>query len=83
MPAATPDFLIHEAIYDFGGFHAEVLKTSLKVEGDHIIPSKAPGLGIELDYDVISKNSPYIGEELHLQMQEHPVEIKAMDPARG
>jgi L-alanine-DL-glutamate epimerase-like enolase superfamily enzyme len=38
LSAATPNFLIHEAIVDFSGFHAEVVKTKLVVEDGYILP---------------------------------------------
>lgn len=83
LAAATPNFLIHEAIIDFGGFHASVLKSKLVVEDGYIIPSREPGLGIELNLDVVDKHSPYTGERLHLQMDAAPADIKAFAPARG
>jgi L-alanine-DL-glutamate epimerase-like enolase superfamily enzyme len=83
LSAATPNFLIHEAIVDFSGFHAEILKTKLTVEDGYIIPSREPGLGIELDLDVVERHSPYTGERLHLQMASEPADVKALSPARG
>jgi galactonate dehydratase len=83
LSAATPNFLIHEAIMDFGGFHAEVLKTKLQFDDGYLIPSREPGLGIELNLDVIAKNSPYTGDRLHLQMAATPADIKEFMPARG
>ncbi len=83
LSATTPNFLIHEAILDFGGFHAEILKTKLTVEDGYIIPSREPGLGIELDLAVIERNSPYTGQRLHLQMDDKPADVKAFSPARG
>lgn len=83
LSAATPNFLIHEAILDFSGFHADVLKTKLAVEDGYIIPSREPGLGIELNMDVVEKHTPYTGERLHLQMDSRPADVKAFAPARG
>jgi L-alanine-DL-glutamate epimerase-like enolase superfamily enzyme len=83
LSAATPNFLIHEAIVDFGGFHASVLKNKLVVEDGYIIPSREPGLGIELDLDFIEKQPPYTGQRLHLQMDDKPADVKAFAPARG
>jgi len=83
LAATTPNFLIHEAILDFSGFHASVLKSKLVVEDGYIIPSREPGLGIELNLDVIEKHSPYTGPRLHLQMDAAPADIKAFAPARG
>lgn len=81
--AATPNFLIHEAIMDFGGFHGEVLKTKLQFEDGYLIPSREPGLGIELDLDVVKRNTPYTGARLHLQMAAEPADVKAFNPAKG
>ena len=38
-----------------GGFHAEILKEPLQWEEGYIIPPKKPGLGVELNEDVVSK----------------------------
>ncbi|RJE88107.1 mandelate racemase/muconate lactonizing enzyme family protein [Paracoccus onubensis] len=83
LAAASPNFLIHEAITDFSGFHAEVLKRPLQVEDGHILPSREPGLGIELDMEVVARHSPYVGQRLHLQMDPAPVDVRALTPARG
>ncbi len=83
LSATTPNFLIHEAIMDFGGFHAEVLKTKLQVDDGYLIPSREPGLGIELNHDVIARHSPYTGERLHLQMAASPADVKEFMPAKG
>jgi galactonate dehydratase len=83
LSAATPNFLIHEAILDFGGFHAEVLKTKLQFDDGYLIPSREPGLGIELNLDVVERHSPYVGERLHLQMSPEPADVKEFAPARG
>ena len=83
LSAASPNFLIHEAIIDFSGFHAAVLKTKLAFDDGYLIPSREPGLGIELDLAVIEKHSPYTGERLHLQMDAVPADVKAFAPAHG
>lgn len=83
LAATTPNFLIHEAILEFGGFHASVLKSKLVVEDGYIIPSREPGLGIELNLDVVQQHSPYAGDRLHLQMDAAPADVKAFAPARG
>lgn len=83
LAATTPNFLIHEAIVEFGGFHAALLKSKLTVEDGYVIPSREPGLGIELDLDMVETHSPYRGDRLHLQMDSTPADIKAFAPARG
>jgi L-alanine-DL-glutamate epimerase-like enolase superfamily enzyme len=83
LSAASPNFLIHESIMDFGGFHAEVLKTKLAFDDGYLIPSREPGLGIELNHEVIALHTPYTGNRLHLQMAAEPVDVKAFAPAKG
>jgi len=81
--ASCPNFLIHESIGDFSGFHADILKQKLTVENGYLIPSEEPGLGIELDLDVIARHTPYKGARLHLQMDNQPIDVKSTLPARG
>ena len=83
LAAASPNFLIHESILDFSGFHAEILKTRLVFEDGYLIPSREPGLGITLDLDAIARHSPYTGERLHLQMAPEPADVKDFAPAKG
>ena len=65
------------------GFHAEILKKPIQWENGYIIPSQEPGLGVELDMDVVRRHSPYTGERMHLQMAEKPVDVRDLRPARG
>ena len=81
--ACTPNFLIQESILTFGGFHAEVVRTPLRWEDGFLIPSREPGLGIELDMEVVRRHAPYTGERLHLQMSSEPVDVRSHAPARG
>ena len=83
VAACTPNFLIQESILTWGGFHSEILKTPLQWEDGSIIPSREPGLGVELDMQVVARHTPYTGERLHLQMGSEPVDIRTMAPARG
>lgn len=83
LSAATPNFLIHEAIVDFSGFHAEILRKGLVVEDGYILPSREPGLGVELDMDAVARHSPYTHGRLHLQMDSAPADVRAFAPARG
>ena len=73
VAASTPNFLILEAIKDWGGFHAELLKTPLKLEDGYTLIPEEPGLGVELDEAVLEAN-PYNGDKLHLTMAEKPVQ---------
>ena len=67
----TPNFLILEAIQDFGGFHAELLTNPITWEDGYVIPSPEPGLGADLNEDV-ARAHPYTGTQLHLEMQQFP-----------
>jgi L-alanine-DL-glutamate epimerase-like enolase superfamily enzyme len=67
IAATAPNFLILEAILDFGGFHADLLRTPLEwSEGAVAVPTE-PGLGVELNEDV-ARVHPYAGDVLHLEM---------------
>lgn len=72
LATCSPNFLILESIEDWGGFHAQILKTPMRFEQGHVIPPTAPGLGIELDEEV-ARAHPYTGDMLHLEMTQHPV----------
>lgn len=69
--ASTPNFLILESIQQFDGFHAELLDTAITWEDGHVIPSKRPGLGHELN-ETVALAHPYDGSRLHLEMQDSP-----------
>lgn len=83
LSAATPNFLIHEAILDFGDFHGRILRNKLAFDDGYLIPSREPGLGIELDMEVVEQHTPYTGKRLHLQMGAEPADVKAFAPAKG
>lgn len=72
LAACSPNFLILEGILDWGGFHAEVLRTPIRWEDGYVIPSGEPGLGVELDEEV-ARAHPYAGDELHLTPVDVPV----------
>jgi galactonate dehydratase len=65
LSACSPNFLILEGILDWGGFHAEILKTPIRWEDGYVIPPTTPGLGVELDEEVAARH-PYEDDELHL-----------------
>ncbi|WP_025898631.1 mandelate racemase/muconate lactonizing enzyme family protein [Sneathiella glossodoripedis] len=71
LSTCTPNFLIQESIKTMGDFHAEIVKTPIRVEEGYIIPPAEPGLGIELDEEVARAN-PYRGDRLHLEMSQEP-----------
>ena len=72
LATATPNFLILEGIEDWGGFHAQILKSPIRFEQGMVIPPTAPGLGVELN-DAVALAHPYAGDALHLEMTQHPV----------
>ncbi|MDE2444847.1 MAG: mandelate racemase/muconate lactonizing enzyme family protein [Alphaproteobacteria bacterium] len=64
---SLPNFLILESIEQFGGFHSKLLKKPIHWEQGYVIPSKEPGLGVELNEEVALAH-PYTGDKLHLEM---------------
>ncbi|MCW5256689.1 mandelate racemase/muconate lactonizing enzyme family protein [Verminephrobacter aporrectodeae subsp. tuberculatae] len=76
LATATPNFLIQESILTWQGFHAELLKKPIQWEDGFIIPSREPGLGIELNMDVVEAHSPYTGTKLHISMDPEPFDVK-------
>src|SRR5271157_3801131 len=73
IAACTPNFLILESIQQWGGFHARILKTPIHWEAGYVIPSKEPGLGVELD-EAVALAHPYDGDELHLEPYPTPID---------
>ena len=76
LATATPNFLIQESIMTWGGFHAEILQEKIEWLDGYIIPSGKPGLGVELNMDVVEAHSPYTGKKLHLSMDPSPYDFK-------
>ena len=74
LATCTPNFLILETIQGWGGFHANLVKTSIRFENGFIIPPTEPGLGVELNEDVALAH-PYTGTELHLEMSATPATL--------
>ena len=67
--ATLPNFLILESIEDWGGFHAKILKQSIKFDQGYVEVPMLPGLGIELD-EAVALAHPYKDKALHLDV--HP-----------
>ena len=72
LAACSPNFLILESIGTWDGFHAEILKDPVRWEEGYVIPSREPGLGIELDEDVALAH-PYEDDALHLHPGQDPL----------
>lgn len=72
LATCSPNFLVLEGILDWGGFHAELLRTPITWEDGYVIPPTAPGLGVELD-EAVAAAHPYDGGELHLSPAGDPL----------
>jgi 2-dehydro-3-deoxyphosphogalactonate aldolase len=73
LAAAIPNFLILESIERWDGFHAKILKKSIRWEDGYVIPPSEPGLGIELD-EAVALAHPWTGDELHLVPAYKPID---------
>jgi 2-dehydro-3-deoxyphosphogalactonate aldolase len=73
IDTCSPNFLIQEGIQTWGGFQAEILKEPICWQEGYIIPSRKPGLGVELD-EAVAAMHPYTGKRLHLEMLDKPVQ---------
>lgn len=72
LAVTLPNFLILEAIKTFDGFHAKLLKKKIEWADGHVVPSKEPGLGVELN-EAVCEAHPWTGRHLHLGMLEKPL----------
>ena len=59
IDACSPNFLIQESIETFGDLYTRILKGPIQWQDGYIIPPTKPGLGIELNEEVMAKH-PYI-----------------------
>jgi len=62
IDACSPNFLIQESIEDWRGFHSDLLKKPIQWQDGYIIPPTEPGLGIELNEEVLLQH-PYAGTD--------------------
>ncbi|MEO1688244.1 MAG: mandelate racemase/muconate lactonizing enzyme family protein [Pseudomonadota bacterium] len=72
LAACSPNFLILESIGRFDGPLMQFLSTPLRWEDGYVIPSDAPGLGVELNDEAIAAH-PYEDDALHLSLAPDPV----------
>jgi len=56
LDTCSPNFLIQE--YNATELHEEILKKPIRLERGYIIPPREPGLGVELNEDIIAEH-PY------------------------
>ena len=73
LSTCSPNFLILEGIERWQGFHADVLMKPIRWEAGYVIPPTEPGLGVELNEELIARH-PYEGDMLHLEMTQYPVQ---------
>jgi galactonate dehydratase len=73
LSTCSPNFLILEGIERWQGFHADVLRKPIRWEAGYVIPPTEPGLGVELNEELIARH-PYKGDLLHLEMTQDPVQ---------
>lgn len=72
LAVTLPNFLILESLKQWDGFHAKLLKKKIVWENGYVIPSKEPGLGVELD-EAVCEAYPWAGQPLHLEMDQNPL----------
>ena len=72
IATCSPNFLILESIGTFEGPYMSAVQGQITWEDGYIIPPTAPGLGFELNDEVIAK-LPYTSDALHLEMDQNPV----------
>lgn len=80
LATSIPNLLMAETIET--PFHAALIKNTLRVENGMIIPSEAPGLGIDVDED-LARAHPYTGDGLHLEMQSEPISYHSANAFEG
>lgn len=83
LATATPNFLIQESIGTWDGFHADVVEEKITWHDGYIIPNDKPGLGINLNMEVVEAHSPYKGKRLHLIMDSRPYDVKDNDSSEA
>ncbi|MEP3299948.1 MAG: mandelate racemase/muconate lactonizing enzyme family protein [Pseudoruegeria sp.] len=71
LSISMPNFLLAETIQTGGAFHLALIGHSLKWENGFVQPPTTPGLGITFD-EALARAHPYLGNGLHLEMQETP-----------
>ena len=69
LAASIPNLLMIETIET--PFHSDLIKNTITVEDGFVIPSDAPGLGIDVNED-LARAHPFTGDDLHLNMQDAP-----------
>ncbi len=68
---SSPGFLVLETIDT--PFHQEIISAPLTWDQGYLVAPTAPGLGFELDHDVLAANPAPDGGRLHLEMTQVPL----------
>ena len=82
LGASIPNLLMIETIQTGGDFHRKLIGDTLGWRDGFIIVPDTPGLGIEIDMDVVAAH-PYKDDALHLQMQETAPDPRGAAPFGG
>lgn len=72
LATTLPNFLILESLKQWDGFHETLLNRKIEWQDGHVIPSKEPGLGVELN-EAVCEAHPWEGKGLHLEMMQTPL----------
>ncbi len=68
---SSPSFLILESIDT--PFHRQLVKRPLQWEAGYLLAPEDPGLGVELDLEVVAAHQAADGGRLHLEMSQVPL----------
>lgn len=69
---SLPNFLILETI--LSDFHTDVVTSALEWDAGFMKPPAEPGLGVELNHDVVAAHPYATGGRLHLEMAQVPLD---------
>jgi len=73
--AASPNLLMVEGLWDWGGFAASILERPLRVEGGELVVPTEPGLGVSLDRAAAEAAAADDSDPLlHLEPAEGPLD---------
>ena len=75
LATSIPNLLIAETIQTGGPYHKALINDSIRFDDGFLIPPETPGLGIEVN-ETLARANPYVGNRLHLEMQEDPCDYK-------
>lgn len=82
LATSIPNLLMAETIETGGSFHQQLIGHTIKWEEGYIIPPETPGLGINFNEN-LARAHPYLGDKLHLEMQEDPCDYRHGNKFQG